>query len=309
MKYYYISHEGPFRNNVVPGKDTERIFRDKNKFIITRIKGRFHVLTCRNGVFAKEKQILSYFELVKFLKRSSFNAYFINVSSETVNNVLSYVKKDDEYCKENNVAESPKSFFTIDDGNILKIEAFIKRDTIKEKLDEVYLDEVKDDSNTQSISLIDFVENKELFELCNYPINERNGKFTIPDYSYAKPNLFYMLSGIYNKEGDKIYLTSDDLECLLIAKIMNEKVTNDIISNIDVSIRDSYNLEEFSKSVSFIDLYKKQENDVHIKLISMRNCLMDAKRNTKYVNSLGFLKEGYKTKQNNDKIIEKRLNV
>lgn len=307
MKYHFISHEGPFRNNLVPGKDIDRIIREKNKIIITRIKGKFHVLICRNGVFEKEKHIMSYFELVKFLKGISFNAYFVNVPSETAYNIHSYVKKDDEYCKENNVVEKPKALFTINNGNILKMEVFIKRDIIKSKLEEVFNEEIKDDSKTQTLNLIDFVENRELFELCNYPINEKNGKFTVPDYSYAKPNLYYMLSSIYSKDGEFINLTSDDLENLYLAKFMNSNIIDDIIKYIDVNVIDIYNLDEFSKSVEFINSYQKQKKDVHIKLLLMRNSLMEAKKNTKYVNSLGLLQEEYKLKS--DKVIEKRFNI
>lgn len=289
MKYYYVSHEGPFRNNVVPGIDTDRILRDKNKFIITRIKGKFHVLICRNGSFVKEKMVLSYFELVDFLKKSAFNTYFINVSGETVNNIISYVKKGVEYGKDSSSLTTLKSFFTIDGENLLKIEAFVSRDRLKTALEEAYQSEIKDESNVQTIGLIDFVQKSELFELCNYPINERGGKFKVPEYSYSNPNLFYMLCGMYNKEGEFINLTSDDIRNLSLAKLMDNTIVDDLISSIDVNVTEKYNLNEFSKSIDFIDLYKKQENDVHIKLISMRNCLDDARSNTKYVNNLGIL--------------------
>lgn len=305
MKYYYISHEGPFRNNVVTGKDTDRILRDKNKFIITRIKGRFHVLICRNGVFAKEKLILSYFELVDLLRKSSCNSYFINVSGETVNNILSYVKKGVEYSNENIGVVNTKSFFAIDGGSLLKIEAFVNRETFKNTLDEVYHEEIKDEANVQTIGLIDFVQNSELFELCNYPINERAGKFKVLDCSYSNPNVYYLLCGIYNKDGDKINLNSDDLRNLYLASIMNNAMVNDIIESIDINVVEMYSLDEFSKSIDFVDIYKKQEKDVHIKLISMRNCLDEAKKNTKYVHDLGLLKDGYKMNNMLKKVFEK----
>ena len=68
MKYYYLSREGPFRNNIVSGKDFDRINRDKSKIVITRINGNFYVLICKNGNYEKEKLVLSYFDLVGVLK-------------------------------------------------------------------------------------------------------------------------------------------------------------------------------------------------------------------------------------------------
>ena len=289
MKYYYISREGPFRNNLVIGKDADRILRDKNKIIITRIKGRFHVLICRNGIFEKEKHILSYFELVEFLKKNTFNAYFVNVSSETAYYIHSYVKKDEKFMEDSSVTESPKSFFTLHDGNLLKVEAFVDRSIVKEKLDQVYQDETKDDADAQTVGLFDFVENSELFELYHYPFHEKNGKFTIPGYSYGKPSLFYMLSSLYNKEGEEINLTKDDLLILSLALVMNEEVARDIIGAIRTNILETYSFEQFNRSVDFVDYYKQRERDRQIELESMKSRLGEATKNAIFVNALGIL--------------------
>ncbi len=144
MKYYYISHEGPFRNNVVMGKDFDRINRDKNKIVITRINGSFHVLICKNGMYEKEKLVLSYFELVNFLKRVSFNVYFVNVSSETAYFINSYVKKEDEVKSKDSQEEIKEDFYAIDDGNMLKLEAYINLSIVKRIMCSIYGQEVSD---------------------------------------------------------------------------------------------------------------------------------------------------------------------
>lgn len=295
MKYYYISHEGPFRNNLIIGKDLDRVVRDKNKIIITRINGSFHVLICRNGSFLKEKLVLSYFELISFLKKNSFNTYFINVNSETAYYIHSYVKKDEIYKDTKEIVEKPKSFFTISEDKLLKVEAFVERDILKEKIVNVYNEDSKNDDKMQIVNLFDFIENSELFELYHLPFNEKNGKFTIPNYSYAKPSLFYILSGIYNKDGDKINLTSDDLVNLYFARIMDNDITEDILNSIELNVTESYDLNEFNKSIDFIYLYKKQENDIYIKLKTMKNKLEEAKRNQQVINALGLL-ENVKSK-------------
>ena len=296
MKYYYISYDGPFRNYLITGKDVNRILSDKDKIIVTKINGRFHVLLCKNGNFEKEKYVFSYSELIKFLRKSFLNTYFVNVGGEVASRIHSDVKKIDDYGKDN-IDEVPKAFFTIDNSDLIKVEAFVNRDIIKEKLDQVYNEEIKDEKNVQVLDLKDFVENSELFELCHYPINEKNGKFTVLKYGYANPSLYYILSGIYNKYGNNISLDSDDLSNLYIGKAINEDVVNDIVFKIDVNVLAKYNLDDFSKSIEFIDLYKKQEKDLQIQLLSTRNCLKEAKKNSKYVNNLGILRKEY-TKDN-----------
>ena len=288
MKYYYILHDGPFRNNLILGKDLERIIRDKNKIIISRINGSFHVLVCRNGIFEKEKKVLSYFELVNFLKRNTFNAYFINVNGETAYYIHSYVKKDDGY-KDNIVMdEKSKPIFTIIGDELLKIDVSINREVIKEKIITIYNNEIVDDSNFQNINLVDFIENSELFEIYHLPFNEKNGKFMIPNYSYSNPSLFYILSGIYSKPGNKINLSGADLLNLNVARIMDERIANDIINSIEFNIEDLYKLEDFSKSIDFIDLYIKQQNDISIKLKLMKKRLEEAKKNQMIIDDLGL---------------------
>ena len=303
MKYYYISHDGPFRNNLIIGKDMDRIICDKNKIIITRINGAFHVLICRNGVFLKEKLVLSYFELINFLKKNSVNTYFVNVNSETAYYIHSYVKKDEVYKNTKEIMEKPKTFFTIAQDKLLKVESFIDRDIIGEKLEDVYNNDSSDDSKVQAISLFDFIENKELFELYHLPFNEKKGKFIVPNYSYASPSLFYILSGIYKKSGDIINLTIDDLRNLFYSRLMDESVTNDILNHVRLNVIEAYDLSDFSKSLDFVDLYKKRENDIYIKLKSMKNSLTEAKKNQKIINELNLLKN--LNEINNDNVLEK----
>ena len=295
MKYSYISHEGPFRNNIMPGKDIERIIRDKNKFIITRINSNFHVLVYRNGILEKEKLVFSFFELVNFLKKNWFTAYFINVNSETVYHISIYLKKD-ETIKETDTI-SPKRFFTIQGDSMLKLEAYINRNTLKGKLLQVYDEDTIDDSKSQTIGLFDFIENKELFELYQLPFSEKGGKFVVPNYSYAHPSLFYILSSIYKGKDEKINLSSNDIANLYYASILNEDIVKDILKNIEIRILKMYNLDDFSKSIDFIDLYSKQENDSYIKLKKMKARLEEAINNKKIVDALGLLEIAEKGKE------------
>lgn len=291
MKYYYISHDGPFRNNVMPGKDNERITRDKNKIIITRINGKFHVLVCRNGIYEREKMVFSYFELVNFLKKNSFNTYFLNTNGETAYNVSSYVKREEVVSEETESNEQSKRFFTIQGNNMLKIEAYIDRSILKLKLFQVYDEETRDETKSQELTLNEFIDNKELFELYQLPFCEKGGKFVVPNYSYAHPSLFYILSSIYDGSREKIALSSEDITNLYIASILNEEYVKDITKNIEVRILKEYNREEFTKSLEFMELYSKQERDYYIKLKKMKSRLLEADKNKKIVDALGLLEE------------------
>ncbi len=289
VKYYYISHDGPFRNNIMPGKDNERITRDKNKIIITRINGMFHVLICRNGVYEKEKKVFSYFGLVDFLKKNYYSTYFLNTSGETAYNIASYVRKEEVITEENSNGNKPKHFFTIQGENVLKVEAYVKRDTLKARLLQVYDEETSDETKSQSLTLSEFIDNKELFELYHLPFNEKGGIFTVPSYSYAHPSIFYILSSIYGRAGDSISLSNDDIRNLYIASVLNEEIVRDLLKELEVRIIKVYNRQEFTQSLEFMDRYSQQENDYLIKLQKMKSRLRDAERNKKIVDALGIL--------------------
>ena len=293
MKYYYISHDGPFRNNLVIGKDLDRINRDKNKIIITRINGNFHVLTCKNGIFEKEKKVLSYFELVHFLKSISFNVYFVNVSSETAYFINSYVRKDDEVNRKETIEEKKEPFYAIIDGKMLKLETYINREIIKDSITNIYEKETKDEDKCQEISLIDFVENGELFELYHLPYKEKNGQFLIPNYSYAKPKPFYILSGIYGKSGDMISLSSSDLLNIYLISNIEKQIVNDIISNIDVKIVKEYDLSSVSNVLDFLESYNSDNSsdDINSRLKLLREHFIEAKNNMFIVDNLSIVKK------------------
>lgn len=292
MKYYYISHEGPFRNNLVMGKDLDRVNRDKNKIIITRINGSFHVLICKNGVYEQEKQVLSYFELVNFLKKIAFNAYFLNISGETAYFINSYVKKDDEVNRKEVVPEKVEPFYAINDGKMLKLEAYIKRDVIRDSINMIYEREIQDEEKCQELSLMDFIQNEELFELYHLPFREKGGHFLVPNYSYARPKPFYILSGIYDKSGDVISLSSSDLMNIYMIGNVEKKIVSDIINNIEVKVIKEYGLDSVNSVVEFLDAYHNNEDEHNIseRLKRLREHLTEAKDNMPIVDSLDILK-------------------
>ena len=302
MKYYYISHDGTFKNRVILGKDTTRIIRDENKILVTRINDKFHVLVCCNGVFENEKRVLTYSELINLLKVVPCNIYFINTSSEMVNYINSYIKKVDYNYKDHNYNYN-EPIYTVKDGCLLKLYVTVNRDVIKKTIDEVYKEEISNIDNVRFLSIEELMDNKELLELYKYPVHEKKGKFVLPNYSYSNPNLYYILSGIYKKDGDSINITKKDLSNLYFANIIRDGSINDIVNNINIDILKKYNLKELSKSIETIDSYKSGENDVHIKLISLKNRIEEARANTKYVNGLGLLKD--KKEKNNDNVIKK----
>ena len=288
MKYYYLSHEGPFRNNIIVGKDIERITRDKNKIIITRINGHFHVLVCKNGIYESEKIVLSYFELVNFLKKVSFNVYFINVNGETAYFINSYVKKEDEVNIKESVENNSESFYTINDSKMYQLETYIDRDIIKNCLSDIYSREIQNKNKCHEISIVDFVKNEELFELYHLPFKEKSGKFLIPNYSYASPKPFYILSGIYKKKGDVINLSSEDLMNLWMIKNGEKQIIDDIISNIDVHIVDEYQMSTINEVVDFLDVCDKDDKN-RLRLKVLREHLVEAKENMVFVKDLNLL--------------------
>ena len=105
MKYYYISYGGPFRSNLTSSRDINRITYEKNKIVITRIDSDFHVLLCRDGNYDDDKKVLSYIELVKFLKENKINSYFMNIDGEVAYNIYCDVKKGEFY---DNTKDLPK---------------------------------------------------------------------------------------------------------------------------------------------------------------------------------------------------------
>ncbi len=292
MKYYYILQNGAFKNRVILGKDIKRIICDANKILVTRINDKFHALVCCNGVYENEKRVLTYLELINLLNVVPCNIYFINISGEMVNYINSYIKKGDYKYRDYNYSHH-EPIFTVKDGSLLKLDVSVSRDVVKKTIDDVYLEEISNDDNVRFLSIEELMNNKELLELYKYPINEKNGKFVLPDYSYSNPNLYYILSGIYIKDGDNINLTKKDLYNLYLANIIRDGSVNEIVNNINVDIIKKYNLKELSKSIESIESYKSGENDVQIKLVSLKNRIQEARDNTKYVNSLGLLKDKY----------------
>lgn len=302
MKYYYLSHEGPFRNNVVVGKDVDRIIRDKNKIIITRINGLFHVLVCKNGVFEKEKIVLSYFELVNYLKRISFNVYFVNVNSETAYFINSYVKKEDEVNRKEKNDNKTEPFYTINDGKMYQLETFINRDVIKNSIMNIYEREIQSEDKCHEISLVDFVQNTELFDLYHLPFKEKSGQFLIPNYSYSSPKSFYILSGIYHKNGDIINLSSTDLTNLCMLKNVEKQVIDDIINNIEVHVIKEYSMTSVNNVVEFLT---NQDNDsnTNSRLKLLREHLIEANDNMGVIENLNILKNNIT--DNNQNILTK----
>ena len=289
MKYYYISYGGPFRSNLTSSRDINRIAYEKNKIVITRIDSDFHVLLCRDGNYDDDKKVLSYIELVKFLKENKINSYFMNIDGEVAYNIYCDVKKGEFYDNTRVIPDVSNHLFTINDDCVLKIEVYLDQKYLKWKILEAFDKEVMDDHNYRTIGLDDLIENQELLKLYHFPVNEKYGIFTVPNYSYSKPNLFYLLSSIYKDGKDNITLSNDDINNLYIAKALNEKMVNDLLSKAEVRILKTYNLDEFNQALNFIDSYSKQEDDNYIKLSLMKRRLEDAKRNKKIVESLGIL--------------------
>ena len=294
MKYYYIN----YRDLVLgQGKKIQKINDTSDKIIITEIDSDYHVLIYQNGEFEKEKRVLGFYELAAFLAENKLNTYFVGCNKERAQLVVSTSKRGDYQLPSNiHVLEpGPEKIYAVHDGKVLRTEVYVDREVVKDAILEAYQRDVSDpDDKVIRKPLSEFMKNEEAFEVYHLPFVERNGKLVIPRYSYIDINdtLFYALSGIYHKKGDKINLSEQDLWNLYYGLESEDRdIVDKVVDNIEVKVEHEYSLEEYQKSLEFMETYQRNEGEYRLGLKNAKRTLEKAQGNEVLFNDMYLIKE------------------
>lgn len=292
MNFFYSKKDNNKYIKPLKSSDVNLILDDKNKILVNADEVIFYVITYNNSVCELERKILGYDELVEYLQSSDKNVYFTNIDKASlssiiydVNNRLEHTKVDYPFIEEN--------IYTMNNDEILKINATVDKQVIKNAINDLYTREYnKDIKKFKKVKLIDFINDRDLLELYNLPLIDKNECFMIPNYSYTHPELFYILNGLYSKidDNNKIYLNEDNIKDLYLYGFSdNGDIVDRIIKEINIDVVNNYNIDEFSNALNYIERVKKNESDYTINLNNIKTILLKAKDNERIIKELKIL--------------------
>ncbi len=292
MKYYYINYKDLMLGT---GRRLAKLNDASDKIIINEIGSDYHVLIYQNGAFEQEKKVLGFYELAEFLSENKLNTYFVGCSKERAQLVVSASKRGNFQTTGKILEDGPEKIFAVHDGKVLRTEVYVDREAVKEAILEAYQRDVMDpDDKVMRKPLTEFLKNEEAFEVYHLPFIERNGKLVIPRYSYIDINdtLFYALSGIYHKKGDKINLTNQELWNLYYGLDSKDRdIVEKVLDNVEVKIDHEYSLEDYQKSLEFMETYQRNEGEYRMGLKNAKRTLETAQDNEVLFNDMYLIKE------------------
>lgn len=303
MKYFYSIYNKDEYTKPYVGRNYDNLVNDSNKIIVIKEDSFFHVITYNNSVVEEEKQILDHPELVEFLDSKKKSVYFFNTGIYLPITIINDVNLKWERDKIE-VPIIPETIYTLKDNEILNINVFVNKDTIKDAIREVFFREKEKDSQFNKVSLKEFIENPVLLDMYNLPLVNINDTFKIPEYSYTHPSLFYILNGIYSKRiNDKINLDEQNIKDLYLEYYSEDSdILSKIFNSIDIEVKHKYNLDTFSNVIDYLENVKKQENDYSLDLMNVKRIIEKAKQNEEMFNNIDNIK-------NENKKIGKRKTV
>ena len=292
MKYYYINYKDLMLGT---GRKLAKINDASDKIIINEIDSDYHVLIYQNGQFEQEKKVLGFYELAKFLSENKLDTYFVGCSKERAKFVLDAAKRGEFQSTGKTLENGPEKIYAVHNGKVLRTEVYVDRETIKEAILEAYQRDIIDpDDKVMRKPLSELMKNEEVFEVYHLPFIERNGKLVVPRYSYIDINdtLFYALSGIYHKKGDKINLSEQELYNLYYGLDSKDRdIVDKVVDNLEVKVDHEYSLEDFQRSVEFMETYQRNEGEYRLGLKNVKRTLQNAQDNEELFNNLYLIKE------------------
>lgn len=305
MKYYFSKNENGDYKRITVSRDFYKLMGDSNKLVVVDDDSIYRVLTFEDNN-CEDKKSLLYPELVKYIREKDRNVYFIGDFKYRPEAIIRDVN-DYNYMESSDYLPSfEEELYTLKDNEVLSFKASIDKEILKNAIVDTYARLYNDkDIKLERVRLTDFINNKDLLDMYCLPFLEQSNSYLIPPYSYTHPSLFYILSGIYSKDGDRLFsedgnkinLSEQNIKDLYIENFSEyHDIVDKLINSIEINIDRKYDLDEFSNSLDFIERVGEQEKDYTMKLDQIKRILLKAKNNEEFFKKLDIIKEDKKEK-------------
>lgn len=279
MKYLYYNNQN-LGTYLSTGKHIEDIEKDAFKVIIFRDGQVYHVLEMENGTYKEEMRTYSFYDLTRHLRFNEKNIYFLNDDREDASMIL-YESREDRPYKYGNNHREDKPIYTVSDGKVLKVRVAVQNHDLATAIKDCYTAELLEEpSKFKRVSLEELAANKELQRIYHFPIKTVNDKFVVPQHEYSSPNLFYVLSSMYQDEPTFIPLSEQDLRNLYMFSYSKySDIVAKVISSIVVTKVEEYDLNGLEDSVKQLERFKENEKDHDLQLDNVNKIIKKAKQN------------------------------
>ena len=289
MKVFYSPGKGILKGRLIPVGNKERINNTEDKIVVKEFGSDYHVFILQNGEFDIEKKVFDYYELVEFLKNNELDVYFVPVDELRLKYLMDDIRKKAEVKKPQKYEKKNPIIVTKEKDSILLTEASIDRSVVRSSLIKAY-----DYINIfDYVKLTNLLENDRLLKLYSLPIKHCGKSIAVPSREFASNDLFYGLSDIYSREGDTIYLDSNDLHMILGPRVLEEDriIKQEITENIIVQDLDSFDAKLFGEVSDFIDNYSNRKLGIYQPETSIQKDYSDAFYNEDIYHHLNIKKE------------------
>ena len=289
MKYFYV-YKNSIADYLSTGKDIKYVEKDDDKMVVIKEGKTFHVLESNNGIYKEDVRSFCFYDLCRYIRNIDKNLYFFNMDKDEASIAVQMSRSE---LKHKNIERKEKehAIYTVKDGKLLKVTASIQCFTLATAIKECYTAELLDNpSSFKRIGLEEFVSNPELVKVYHFPVKTVNNQFVVPPHSYSSPDLFYVLSSMYDNHRSFIPLSEEELRNLYMFSYSKQSnIVEKVLDSLFVKTEEEYDLNGLEESVKQLEDFKEKEGDNDIQLDNVKKIIRKAKSNEQIFRDLGLL--------------------
>ena len=200
---------------------------NKSKMVVKFHNNKYHVFISNGGRYYIEKKLYSYPNILDYVLKKSKKTYFIDCDYDKIKIIKNKnrISLDDYQFSSNEYV-----YLKDEDDNTIKTKISLKRETLLKLIDNAY----NLTSHYMQLTIVDLLKDYDEYKDVCYPLVSDNNNNIILPSSEDNP-VFYLLNRFYSKDGEKIYLNTQDLKDLeSVRNKDNSKYIDNIINELQI---------------------------------------------------------------------------